>query len=49
MEGIFDTFAFGFGHEVKVDGLASDDDAERAVFHNSHAVAEFGDGEIAVG
>lgn len=43
MVRILDTFTFGRGHEVEVNGLASDDGAERAVFHDDHAVAELGD------
>ena len=46
---IFDTLAFGFGHKVKVDGLAGDDGAEGAVFHDDEAVAEFGEEESGLG
>ena len=41
--GKFDSFAFLATHEVEVDGLASDDGAERTVFHDDHTVAELGD------
>ena len=40
---IFYAFAFGFGHEVEVDGLASYDGTERAVFHNDETIAKLGE------
>ena len=43
MVRIFDAFAFLRGHEVEVDGLAGDNGAERAVFHDDHTIAKFGD------
>ena len=46
---VFDAFTFGFGHKVEVDGLASDDGAEGAVFHDDHAVAKLGDEEGGLG
>ena len=47
--GELDSFAFGVAHEVEVDGLASDDGAERTVFHNNHVVAKLGDEEGGLG
>ena len=49
MVGIFDTFTFGFAHEIKVDGLASDNGAEGAIFHDDHAIAQLGDEEGGLG
>lgn len=46
---IFDAFAFLLGHEVEVDGLASNDGAEGTVFHNNNAVAELGEEEGGLG
>ena len=46
---VFDAFAFGFGHEVEVNGLASDDGAEGAVFHDDEAVAELREEESGLG
>ena len=38
---VFYAFTFGFGHEVEVDGLTSDNGAERAVFHDDETITEF--------
>lgn len=46
---VFDTFALGFGHEVEVDRLASDDGTEGAIFHDNEVVAEFRDEEGGLG
>ena len=48
MEGIFNTLALGLRHEIEVDGLTSDDDAERTVFHDCHTVTKLRDGKISV-
>ena len=41
--GIFYAFALGFGHEVEIYRLTGDDGTKRAVFHDDHGVANFGD------
>ena len=46
---VFYAFALGFGHKVKVDGLAGDDGAEGAVFHDDETVAKLGEKEGGLG
>lgn len=46
---IFNSLAFGVAHKIEVDGLAGNDGAERAVFHDDEVVAELGDLEHGLG
>ncbi len=46
---IFDAFTFDIGHKVEVDGLAGDDGAEGAIFHDNNTVAKFGEHESGLG
>ena len=41
--GVFYGFAFGFRHEVEVDGFTGDYGTEGTVFHDYHRIAKLGE------